>query len=226
MRGNFLPNEAESILSIPISHNFPDDALVWALTQNGRFTVRSAYKVACNWPLEERSKTSGGEESNPKKRSEFWSYIWRLNYPSKVRQFMWRACKNILPTNYCLKFRKVTMVDECGVCGKVESSGHALWDCEVAKSVWKETKLSLPKFQNPQQDFIDVVWKLSEDRREISWETLATTTWCIWKNRNVTKFEGLCKLAKAIAKGAELLVEEFSSQNSVPKQVAPPRIRG
>lgn len=71
VRGNFLPNEVESILSIPTSHNFPDDALVWAWTQNGRFTMRSAYKVACNWPLEERSKTGGGEESNPKKRSEF-----------------------------------------------------------------------------------------------------------------------------------------------------------
>lgn len=71
VRGNFLPNEVESILSIPTSYNFPDDALVWAWTQNGRFTVRSAYKVACNWPLEERSKTGGGEESNPKKRSEF-----------------------------------------------------------------------------------------------------------------------------------------------------------
>ena len=67
------------------------------------------------------------------------------------------------------------MADECGVCGKVKSSGHALWDCEVAEAIWRESKLSLPKFQRPLRDFIDIVWKLWEDRKEISWETLATT---------------------------------------------------
>ena len=72
---------------------------------------------------------------------------------------MWRACKNILPTNYCLSLRKVTMADECVLCGKVESSGHALWDYWLAEAVWKESKLSLPKFSNPHRDFIDVVWK-------------------------------------------------------------------
>lgn len=67
VKSNFLPHKAESILSIPISHNFPDDALVWAWTQNGRFIVRSAYRVACSWLLEERSKADGGKVSNPKK---------------------------------------------------------------------------------------------------------------------------------------------------------------
>ena len=56
----------------------------------------------------------------------------------------------------------------CGVCRKVESSGHVLWDCEVAEAVWRESKLVLPKLQRPLRDFIEVVWKIWEDRREIS----------------------------------------------------------
>lgn len=71
MKNNFLPHDAESILGILISHNFPDDALVWAWTQNGRFTMRSAYKVACSWLLEERTKADRGEVSNLKKRNDF-----------------------------------------------------------------------------------------------------------------------------------------------------------
>ena len=67
----FLPYEAKAILSIPISHTFPKDALTWAWTQNGRFTVSSRYKVACNWLMEQRSKADRGEASNPKKCSEF-----------------------------------------------------------------------------------------------------------------------------------------------------------
>ena len=68
----------------------------------------------------------------------------------------------------------------------------------------------LSMFRSPLRDFIDVVWKIWEDKREISWETFATTAWCIWKNRNSIKFEGWCKVVKAITKEAELLVEEFS----------------
>lgn len=131
----FLPYEAESILSIPISHSFPDDALVWAWTQRSSFTVRNAYHVAYNWLVEGRRRTEGGEELNPWKRREFWKAIWGLNCPSKVQHFMWKSCKNILPTNYNLSLCKVNMVDECVLCGKVESSGHALWDCWLAMFV-------------------------------------------------------------------------------------------
>ena len=115
---------------------------------------------------------------------------------------MWRACKNILPTNYGLKLKRIPMEDACGVCGKVKSSGHALWDCEVAEAVWKESKLTLPKFRSPLRDFLDVVRKIWEDRRDISWETFATTAWCIWKNRNATKFEGRNKARKMVAREA------------------------
>ena len=164
--------------------------------------------------------------SDQKKRGEFWDFIWQLNCPSKVKQFMWRACKNILPTNYCLKLKKIPLEDVCGVCGKVESSGHVLWDCEVAVAIWRESKLPLPMFRSLLHDFMDVVWKIWEDKREINWETFATMAWCIWKNRNTIKFEGWCKVVKEIAKEAELLVEEFSSLNAIVNQSVPPRSEG
>ena len=41
----FLPNEAELIKSIPLSIRDRDDAVVWSREQNGKFTVRSAYKM-------------------------------------------------------------------------------------------------------------------------------------------------------------------------------------
>ena len=71
VKNSFLPYEMEAILSIPISHSLPDDALVWAWTQRGNFTVRSAYHVAYNWLVESRGRIGGGEESNSRKRREF-----------------------------------------------------------------------------------------------------------------------------------------------------------
>ncbi|XP_030969685.1 uncharacterized protein LOC115989962 [Quercus lobata] len=96
----------------------------------------------------------------------------------------------------------------------VESSGHALWDCEVAGAVWRESNLLLPKFRCAHRDFMEIVWKFWEGSREVDWECFATTAWCIWKNRNSLKFEGRGKAGKVIVKEAERLVEEFRIGNS------------
>ena len=178
----FLPHEAEAILSIPISQSLPDDALVWAWTKKGIFSVKSAYHVAHEWLVEGRGKGVGCEGSNLHKKKEFWKAIWGLKCPSKARNFMWRACKNILLTNLCLCIRKVSNGDECGLRGMVESSGHALWGCWLADVVWKEAKISLPRGCQPYRDFIDVVWKFWEERKEGVLKRLACTAWCIWKN--------------------------------------------
>lgn len=114
--------------------------------------------------------------------------------------------------------------DECGLCGKVESSGHALWDCWTAEAVWKEAKIYLQGGCIPHRDFMDVVWQFWEDQKEGELECLACMAWCIWKNTNAIKFEGKCKEARRIEAEANALVEEFSEQMGALKQPAPPRI--
>lgn len=52
-----------------------------------------------------------------------WKFVWKLNYPNKIKHFMWRACKNILPTNHLLTTRKVTSEDGCMLCEDYESQG-------------------------------------------------------------------------------------------------------
>ena len=42
----FLPSEAETICGIALSAAMPEDRQIWAPTANGRFSVRSAYKLA------------------------------------------------------------------------------------------------------------------------------------------------------------------------------------
>ena len=42
----FFPHEADLICDIALCANMPEDKQVWALTKNGLFSVRSAYKLA------------------------------------------------------------------------------------------------------------------------------------------------------------------------------------
>lgn len=41
----FLPWEVESIKNIPLSYTTHDDLLVWPFTQDGQYSVKSAYQL-------------------------------------------------------------------------------------------------------------------------------------------------------------------------------------
>ena len=46
VRQFFHPANARSILVISLSNHLPPDRVVWAYTPEGKFTIRSAYKLA------------------------------------------------------------------------------------------------------------------------------------------------------------------------------------
>ena len=66
-----MPLDVDSVLSIALSPTLPEDRVIWALTSSGKFSVKSAYKVA----LQERSEHLSEESSNAKCMKEFWKFI-------------------------------------------------------------------------------------------------------------------------------------------------------
>ena len=48
IRATFLPFEANLILRIPLSHNLPEEKIIWIRNSRGDFTVKSAYHIAHN----------------------------------------------------------------------------------------------------------------------------------------------------------------------------------
>ena len=122
-----------------------------------------------------------------------WKLVWKLNCPNKIKHFLWRACKNILPTNFCLASRRVASDSSCGFCGVYESLSHALWDCAIVAEVWKEVGLNLLKLNQPTKEFIDVVWMLKERESVSDWELFTIMAWMVWNNRHAFKHESRCK---------------------------------
>ena len=147
----FLPHDAESILSIPLSATSPVDHRVWSPTANGLFSVRSAYWI-CHKKL---AKLDVGECSNSTKMISLWKLVWQLRCPNKIKNFIWRACKDILPTKTKLRDRKIPLDVACDICGEAETAGHVLWGCELAAAVWQMANFKAPGLTTNSPNFLD-----------------------------------------------------------------------
>ncbi|KAK4398115.1 putative ribonuclease H protein [Sesamum angolense] len=88
------PVDREAILQIPLSISGGPDLLIWHYSNNGLFSVRSAYHLALSYFLASNAGTSDGRPRYKK----LWKSIWQAKVPSKAKLFIWRAIRNALPT--------------------------------------------------------------------------------------------------------------------------------
>ena len=151
----FLPHEVNLICGIALCANMLEDKQVWALTNNGFFSVRSAYKLV----IELRSDAQVGIRSDGSHLRRFWRTIWSCNIPHKICHFAWRACRDVLPTEGNLARRKVLSNSCCDECKLAEETlGHLFWSCQRAREIWWLSTL----FQESRVQhfglFMDMLW--------------------------------------------------------------------
>ena len=190
VRSSFLPHEAETRLGISISPRFLNNSVIWAWSTDGRFSVKSAYKVAQKCLKERSHKVDAGGASDNSRMRTLWKLIWNLKCPNKIEQFMWRACKNILPTKQQLRARGINIEDHYDLCGMSESSGHTLWGCKLAAEVWGDSRLKLPAVLNQPQEFLEIIWEVREGKPDTDWDLFAVTAGSIWNHRNAVRHGG------------------------------------
>ena len=75
VRRTVLPHEAELVLSILVSPRLPEDSVIWRWTNNGRFSIRSAYGVAQKWLKEYSKKPEFGSCSDNSKMKAIWKVV-------------------------------------------------------------------------------------------------------------------------------------------------------
>ena len=181
----FLPQDAEAILSIPISETRARDRMVWAGDKKGNFTVRSAYRLVHD--IEAKGSNSGCSDPS------MMQGVWSLNVPNKIKHFVWKACNGILPTQESLYRRKITESKICEACGgRKETTMHVLYFCNRGTEAWKESKLALPCNIQESWSFVDTFCRL-----RMGWmvqlgllERWVSICWGIWKSRNEVRVGG------------------------------------
>lgn len=131
LRKIFNLKDQMAIQSIPFSCLNQPDKLVWRGTQNGVFSVSSAYHM-----LKEQDSGQQPESSSRSGHNALWQGIWNMHAPNVVKNFKWRACKNHLPTKDNLLRKRVIEDPMCPIYSlEAEITFHASWDCPAFRDV-------------------------------------------------------------------------------------------
>lgn len=77
----FWDEESHIIMDIPLGVHRRADKLIWALTDHGRFIVKSAY-----YAILSIKRAKQGAVSNS--RSSTWIDLWSLSIPKNVKNFL------------------------------------------------------------------------------------------------------------------------------------------
>lgn len=72
---------------------------------------------------------------------KFFSLIWKVVVPQKIKAFGWKCFINIFPTRELLLNRVISFPTSfaCIICGfERKSLNHVLFSCSVSSLIWKE----------------------------------------------------------------------------------------
>jgi hypothetical protein len=187
------------------------DRLVWAETNNGQFSVRSAYYLE----LDRMARQHRSGSVFPSTRS-CWKLLWHLKIPRSVQLFLWRVCNDILPTKEKLWKRRIVENPLWSLCGtEVESSIHAVWLCDATKSVWSICQPWIQKCISGDIEFLSLFGNLSARLELEDLELFAMVSQWIWFRRNRYVFDGVFIPPSCLIKGAkEALIEYREAHDS------------
>nr|XP_027082466.1 uncharacterized protein LOC113704793 [Coffea arabica] len=133
--------DAERILSIPISVTGKEDSYYWVHSQNGQYMVQSGYKT---WIKEKNQVNSAVREKAGRSYegtiSKVWKSLWKQNVSQKLKVFMWKSLHGALPVRELIYRRTKQGNPMRAGCGEREETlEHMMLQCKKAKEIWKMT---------------------------------------------------------------------------------------
>ncbi|XP_062011004.1 uncharacterized protein LOC133727437 [Rosa rugosa] len=110
------------------------------------YEKRSVYRVKSGYHLAQSTANLSSQASSSnrvrKLVGKFWHKVWKTRVPPKVRTFVWRLCKDVLPTRVA-RIQRIKIANlECAFCHNgVEMALHLFKDCPVMRCFWLHSPL-------------------------------------------------------------------------------------
>ncbi|KAB2601993.1 hypothetical protein D8674_002998 [Pyrus ussuriensis x Pyrus communis] len=165
----FISGEAmQAIEETPLGELSCKDRLIWDMSKNGSYSVKSGYRWLQERSMARRDLRRPSVRGVPK---AFWKGIWKLEVPPKLRHFLWLTVHNCLPTRDALFRRRSSQTSTWALGYKMDHLSLPSW------SDWIQGVFS-PNLCNSE----DIRWRQSY---------IVFTCWCIWKARCAFVFKGV-----------------------------------
>lgn len=104
---------------------------------------------------------------------------------SLMSPFLWRACKNGLPTLKNLSLRGIVEKPLCPICLREdESTFHMAWSCPAVQDLWGQCSRFLQKRSFPPMSFKELWFLLCNSADMEILEEFAMVSRLIWLRRN------------------------------------------
>ncbi|CAL1382865.1 unnamed protein product [Linum trigynum] len=198
----FPSDIVKAIKQIPLRGNEEVDTLVWHNSKSGNYTVREGFKSWLADFLRQEVVETQGE-------AEVWRQIWKLNIPPKIRHFLWRFMREILPTGVQVHKRYPRRSDRCPFCGLVETQTQTFCECQWVSRIWRRSEFT-GLFQLKDDDsFYNWVKRALEKGEVEKFEGWCVLLWYLWKERNAHLFNGAKLLEEEIVVRAKYLLEDY-----------------
>ncbi|CAN1126295.1 Uncharacterized mitochondrial protein AtMg00310, partial [Linum perenne] len=177
----FYKHTIQQILSIPLSFEGVDDKLIWKFSSSGAYTVRSGYEVASG-------KFTSLQVFRPYSLYDegFWKKIWNLPVKPKLRIFLWKIFRGVIPIRENLA-RKFTIQAECPVClEEVESNEHLFMKCIMVRKLARLINIQIGTFEH---DCVAYSWRKLFKLDLRTQIRVVFMWWRLWKSRNIVLFQ-------------------------------------
>ena len=144
-----------------------------------------------------------------------WKKIWALECPNKVRNLIWRACRNSLPSK-CNLMRQTIITDQkCDQCKEEnEDIIHAMWGCKGLDEVWGAENIWSFRNQRRFSSFGELLsWVFELHKNPV---LFAFTVWSIWHQRNLIRTQQSHRPVNQLFQWAQDSYLEYKALKIVP----------
>ncbi|KAJ1412101.1 Ribonuclease H superfamily [Sesbania bispinosa] len=183
-RSFFSAADVNRILSIHLSRLDREDSLIWKLSKDGRYSVKSAYyHITENMVDNSHYKVQGD-----------WKTLWKLKVPNCVKLFLWRLLRGCLPTRMNLQCKGVSCPATCAFCeSALENEWHVFFGCMNSIACWQKAGMwqLLEQPVSVSEGFQETAFFLLSSLQYNMKHKFAMVLWSLWKQRNEKVWEGV-----------------------------------
>ncbi|KAK6126239.1 hypothetical protein DH2020_040011 [Rehmannia glutinosa] len=197
----FCERDVKQILSISLSNSCCDDVRVWHFDKKGRYLVKSGYRLAIN--LTGNSRPMGNQH---------WSNLWSLNIPPKVQHFVWRICRDCLPTRDNLTRRHIQVEICCVICrNHIENCWHLFVDCQFAQECMTAIGVDsyVKEWARTAESFEELMVKCLAHKDKGPISKFVMMLWSIWRQMNEILWNNAKKSLVGTVRIAECVLKEW-----------------